>query len=71
MTAPGLDWFARRPPRLAAVVVIGALLVAAGAGLAILGRDPLGTRLTILGAIVLLFGASGYLAFAAFGRGVD
>lgn len=66
------DWLAaRRAPRLAIVVLLGALLVAAGAVLALAGTGPLGTRVLILGAIVLLFGASGYVSVTVFSRGFE
>ena len=66
------DWLAaRRAPRLAIILVLGALVVVAGAVLALTGSGSLGTRLLILGAIVFFFGASGYVAIAVFSRGFD
>lgn len=66
------DWFAARSaPRLLILVLLGALLVVAGAALALTGSGSLGPRVLILGGIVLLFGASGYVAIAVFSRGFD
>lgn len=64
-----------RHPRLVVLVVAGTLVGLVGTLLALLGPASgfasFGPRLAILGAIVLLFGASGMLAFAVFERGFD
>lgn len=64
-----------RHPRLLVLVLVGAVGVVAGAVLLLADGAPrpdsLGVRLAVLGALVLLFGATGYLAFSIFGRGFD
>jgi len=72
---PGvLGWFSRRAfPRLAALVVLGAVVAIVGTVLLLVGsgdggRAMLGFRLALVGYLVFLFGASGYLAFSLFER---
>ena len=64
-----------RHPRLVVLVAAGAVVGLVGSILVLV--DPatvdntLGLRLTTLGYLVFLVGASGYLAFAVFERGLD
>lgn len=64
-------------PRLGLLVIVGAVLALVGVGLALLGPSfgpgtrRLGLRLAVLGGLVFLVGASGYVAFAVFERGFD
>lgn len=77
MSADGgvLEWFSRRSyPRLAALVVLGAAVGAVGTALLLAGSGAgrtLGLRLAVVGYLVFLFGASGYLAFSLFSRGFE
>lgn len=72
MSGP-VDWLAGLAhPRLALLILVGAATVAVGGALALVG-PPLGAdagttaiRMAIAGAIVFLFGATGYLAFSLF-----
>jgi hypothetical protein len=53
-----------------AAVVLGGVLVLATSGPAG-GPGTLGIRLAIVGALLFLLGASGYVAFAVFERGFE
>lgn len=63
-------------PRLLTLVVLGAAIGVLGTALSLAGPGPgelrgLGTRLAVVGYLVFLLGASGYVAFAVFERGFD
>lgn len=64
-----------RHPRLFVLVLVGAAGVVVGTVLLLADGAPrpdsLGGRVAALGALVLLYGATGYLAFWIFGRGFD
>lgn len=71
-----IGWLSRfRHPRLVVLAVVGALVGLAGSILVLAdpapGTEVLGLRLAVLGYLVFLLGASGYLAFAVFDRGLD
>ena len=70
-----VGWLSRRSyPRLAALVVVGAAVGLLGTALVATGRGgagSLGLRLAVLGYLVFLFGASGYVAFSLFSRGFE
>lgn len=64
-----------RHPRLVVLVAVGAVVGLVGSILVLVdpatGDETLGLRLAILGYLAFLLGASGYLAFAVFERGLD
>lgn len=73
-----MGWLSRRAyPRLAVLVVLGAAVGLLGTALVLLGSGgdavpgPLGLRLAVVGYLLFLFGATGYVAFAVFSRGFD
>lgn len=78
MTTAPFDRVARSAhPRLLLLVLLGAAVGLLGTLLAVVGPSvglPVGgpaARIAILGALVFLAGASGYLAFTVFDRGFD
>lgn len=73
---PVADRLARAAhPRLLLLVLVGAGLVVVGLLLWLLaptlGLGDTGARIAILGALVFVLGASGYVAFAVFERAPD
>ena len=63
-------------PRLLVLVIVGTLVGVLGTALLLLAPDrgaqaTLGRRLAVVGYLVFLIGASGYVAFLVFDRGFD
>lgn len=78
MTAAPLDRIARSAhPRLLLLVLLGGVIGLLGTLFAVVGPavglsvGVPAARIAILGALVFLAGASGYLAFSVFDRGFD
>lgn len=55
-------------PRLATAVAVGLVVLATGGVLWVSGRDVLGLRLVVVGYVVALAGAAGYVSVAVFER---
>lgn len=78
MTSGPLDRIARSAhPRLLLLMLLGAAVAVLGVVLIVvsptidLGNGEIAARIGILGALVFLAGASGYLAFSVFERGFE
>lgn len=71
-TSGVIEWFSRRAfPRLAALVTVGVAVGLVGTVLLLTASGPsraLGFRIAVVGYLVFLFGATGYLAFSVFSR---